>query len=142
MLTHASCCGPFAHTFCRCLPCLPHNQHAWLCVGPLGRSPAHCIEYAKIILWPKERPDDTFDAGGVLLALRQRFAVPPLLCLAVLPTAPLMPLLPPPQQLPAHCLADGMHTAFLPLPRYLCECCTSPCKPKLHVSPMQTARST
>jgi hypothetical protein len=31
--------------------------------APPCRSPAHCIEYAKIILWPRERPDDTFDAG-------------------------------------------------------------------------------
>ncbi len=30
----------------------------------MRRSPAHCIEYAKIIQWPKERPDDSFDAGG------------------------------------------------------------------------------
>lgn len=26
------------------------------------RSPAHCIEYAKLILWDHERPGDTFDA--------------------------------------------------------------------------------
>ena len=26
------------------------------------RSPAHCIEYAKLILWEHERPGDTFDA--------------------------------------------------------------------------------
>ena len=26
------------------------------------RSPAHCIEYAKLMLWEHERPGDTFDA--------------------------------------------------------------------------------
>jgi len=25
------------------------------------RSPAHCIEYAKLILWPRQRPDEDFD---------------------------------------------------------------------------------
>lgn len=27
------------------------------------RSPAHCIEYAKIILWPREHQDTAFDPG-------------------------------------------------------------------------------
>ena len=26
------------------------------------RNAAHCIEYARLIQWPKQRPDDTFDA--------------------------------------------------------------------------------
>jgi ubiquitin-activating enzyme E1 C len=40
----------------------PQTKFPLCTLAETPRSPAHCIEYAKIILWPKERPDDTFDA--------------------------------------------------------------------------------
>lgn len=45
------------------LPGLKLTHQCSISPPPCCRSPAHCIEYAKIILWPRERPDDTFDAG-------------------------------------------------------------------------------
>ena len=32
------------------------------CKVPTCRSPAHCIEYAHLIQWGRDRPDEEFDA--------------------------------------------------------------------------------
>ncbi|GAB4817230.1 hypothetical protein N2152v2_004276 [Parachlorella kessleri] len=42
----------------------PQTKFPLCTIAETPRSPAHCIEYAKIILWPRERPDDTFDADN------------------------------------------------------------------------------
>lgn len=55
------CCGNAArsaHTAPLTLPSRPFP-----CLNAWHSSPAHCIEYAKIILWPREHPDTTFDPG-------------------------------------------------------------------------------
>ena len=41
----------------------PPQQNFPLCtLAETPRNAAHCVEYARLIRWPKERPDDAFDA--------------------------------------------------------------------------------
>jgi ubiquitin-activating enzyme E1 C len=41
----------------------PPQKNFPLCtLAETPRNAAHCIEYARLIQWPKQRPDDTFDA--------------------------------------------------------------------------------
>lgn len=39
----------------------PQTKFPLCTLAETPRSPAHCIEYAKLILWPDERPDEEFD---------------------------------------------------------------------------------
>ena len=39
----------------------PQTKFPLCTLAETPRSPHHCIEYAKIVLWPRERPDEDFD---------------------------------------------------------------------------------
>jgi NEDD8-activating enzyme E1 len=39
----------------------PQTKFPLCTLAETPRSPHHCIEYAKIILWPRERPEEDFD---------------------------------------------------------------------------------
>ena len=40
----------------------PQTKFPLCTLAETPRSAPHCIEYAKIVLWPRERPDEEFDA--------------------------------------------------------------------------------
>lgn len=112
------------------------------------RSPAHCIEYAKIILWPRERPDDVFDAGA-LACLHASCRLCGAACVLVYALAhaplPLHPRLPPCRR---HGLLARMLTRTLPA-SCPCQLLLQPqphppaCRPALPLPPsLQTARNT
>jgi hypothetical protein len=42
----------------------PQTKFPLCTLAETPRSPAHCIEYAKIVLWPRDRPDEEFDADN------------------------------------------------------------------------------
>ena len=42
----------------------PQTKYPLCTIAETPRSAPHCIEYAKIVLWPRERPDEEFDADN------------------------------------------------------------------------------
>ncbi len=40
----------------------PQTRFPLCTLAETPRSPAHCVEYAKLVLWPRARPDEEFDA--------------------------------------------------------------------------------
>ena len=42
----------------------PQTKFPLCTLAETPRTAPHCIEYAKIVLWPRERPDDEFDADA------------------------------------------------------------------------------
>lgn len=43
----------------------PQTTYPLCTLAETPRSPAHCVEYARLILWPQERGDEEFDADVV-----------------------------------------------------------------------------
>lgn len=58
-------CSPLARAslFCMEYHVTWNIQQTWChWMSIIGRSPAHCIEYAHLIQWGRDRPDEEFDA--------------------------------------------------------------------------------